>query len=36
MFVLAALARLTHELGFLIAAVPFVCLLRDRAIDDIG
>ncbi len=27
MFVFAALARLTHELGFLVAAVPFVCLL---------
>ncbi len=26
-FVFAALARLTHELGFLVAAVPFVCLL---------
>lgn len=27
MFILAALARLTHELGFLVAALPFVCLL---------
>jgi hypothetical protein len=27
MFVFAVLARLTHELGFLVAAVPFVCLL---------
>jgi hypothetical protein len=27
MFVFALLARLTHELGFLVAAVPFVCLL---------
>lgn len=27
MFILATLARLTHELAFLVAAAPFVCLL---------
>ena len=36
MFVFAALARLTHELGFLVAAVPFVCSSWDRVIEDIG
>jgi hypothetical protein len=30
MFVIAFLARLTHELGFTIAAIPFVCLLVAR------